>query len=95
MAIKLPRKNSASEEMIKKAIQELMPKDDILKVNGTVSTVLPGGMFRIKLENGHEVLGHLSGRMRKNHIRILENDKVDVEISPYDLTKGRVIYRYK
>jgi len=72
-----------------------MPKDDILKVNGTVSTVLPGGMFRVKLENGHEVLGHLSGKMRKNHIRILENDRVDVEVSPYDLTKGRVVYRYK
>ena len=72
-----------------------MPKDDILKVSGTVSTVLPGGMFRITLENKHEVLGHLSGKMRKNHIRILENDKVDVEVSPYDLTKGRVVYRYK
>ena len=52
-------------------------------------------MFPIKLENGHEVLGHLSGKMRKNHIRILENDKVDIEVSPYDLTKGRVVYRYK
>ena len=72
-----------------------MPKDDIFKINGIVETVLPGGMFRVKLENGHEVLGHLSGKMRKNHIRILENDKVDVEVSPYDLTKGRVVYRYK
>ena len=72
-----------------------MPKDDIFKINGTVETVLPGGMFRVKLENGHQVLGHLSGKMRKNHIRILENDKVDVEISPYDLSKGRIVYRYK
>jgi len=72
-----------------------MPKDDILKFSGTVSTVLPGGMFRVILENKHEVLGHLSGKMRKNHIRILENDKVDVEVSPYDLTKGRIVYRYK
>ena len=72
-----------------------MPKDDILKVSGTVQVVLPGGMFRVLLENGHQVLGHLSGKMRKNHIRILENDKVDVEISQYDLTKGRVVYRYK
>ena len=52
-------------------------------------------MFRVKLENGHEVLGHLSGKMRKNHIRILENDKVDMELSQYDLTKGRIVYRYK
>jgi|TARA_B100001057_G_scaffold277523_1_gene277796 translation initiation factor IF-1 len=72
-----------------------MPKDDIFKINGTVETVLPGGMFRVKLENGHEVLGHLSGKMRKNHIRILENDKVDMELSQYDLTKGRIVYRYK
>ena len=72
-----------------------MPKDDIFKINGTVETVLPGGMFRVKLENGHEVLGHLSGKMRKNHIRILENDKVDMELSQYDLTKGRLVYRYK
>jgi len=72
-----------------------MPKDDIFKINGTVQTVLPGGMFRVKLENGHEVLGHLSGKMRKNHIRILENDKVDMELSQYDLTKGRIVYRYK
>ena len=72
-----------------------MPKDDILKVSGTVQVVLPGGMFRVLLENGHQVLGHLSGKMRKNHIRILENDKVDVEVSPYDLTKGRIVYRYK
>ena len=72
-----------------------MPKDDIFKINGTVETVLPGGMFRVKLENGHEVLGHLSGKMRKNHIRILENDKVDMELSQYDLTKGRIVYRSK
>ena len=72
-----------------------MSKDDIFKINGTVETVLPGGMFRVKLENGHEVLGHLSGKMRKNHIRILENDKVDMELSQYDLTKGRIVYRYK
>ena len=72
-----------------------MPKDDILKVSGTVQVVLPGGMFRVLLENGHQVLGHLSGKMRKNHIRILENDKVDIEVSLYDLTKGRIVYRYK
>ncbi|OUV98692.1 MAG: translation initiation factor IF-1 [Betaproteobacteria bacterium TMED156] len=72
-----------------------MSKDNVITMNGTVTSVLPAGTFKIKLENGHQVLGHLSGKMRKNHIRILENDKVDVEISPYDLSKGRVVYRYK
>tara|TARA_Y100001936_G_C15677610_1_gene459411 strand:- start:71 stop:289 length:219 start_codon:yes stop_codon:yes gene_type:complete len=72
-----------------------MPKDNVITMNGTVTLVLPAGTFKVKLDNGHQVLGHLSGKMRKNHIRILENDKVDVEISPYDLSKGRIVYRYK
>ena len=72
-----------------------MPKDNVITMNSTVTTVLPAGTFKVKLDNGHQVLGHLSGKMRKNHIRILENDKVDVEISPYDLSKGRIVYRYK
>ena len=72
-----------------------MPKDNVITMNGTVTSVLPAGTFTVKLDNGHQVLGHLSGKMRKNHIRILENDKVDVEISPYDLSKGRIVYRYK
>ena len=72
-----------------------MPKDNVITMNGPVTSVLPAGTFKVKLDNGHQVLGHLSGKMRKNHIRILENDKVDVEISPYDLSKGRIVYRYK
>ena len=72
-----------------------MPKDNVITMNGTVTSVLPASTFKVKLDNGHQVLGHLSGKMRKNHIRILENDKVDVEISPYDLSKGRIVYRYK
>ena len=72
-----------------------MGKENIITMSGMVTSILPAGMFKVKLDNGHDVIGHLSGKMRKNHIRILENDKVDVEVSPYDLTKGRVVYRYK
>ena len=60
---------------------------------GTVSQVLPGTMFRVALPNGHEVLAHISGKMRKNFIRIIPGDRVKVEISPYDLTRGRIVYR--
>tara|TARA_Y100000590_G_scaffold252649_1_gene283689 strand:- start:334 stop:552 length:219 start_codon:yes stop_codon:yes gene_type:complete len=72
-----------------------MTKDNIIKMSGSVISVLPAGMFKVKLENGHEIMGHLSGRMRKNHIKILVEDKVDLEISAYDVTKGRIVYRYK
>ena len=72
-----------------------MTKDNIIKMCGSVISVLPAGMFKVKLENGHEIMGHLSGRMRKNHIKILVEDKVDLEISAYDVTKGRIVYRYK
>ena len=72
-----------------------MTKDNIIKMSGSVISVLPAGMFKVKLENGHEIMGHLSGRMRKNHIKILVEDKVDLEISAYDVSKGRIVYRYK
>ena len=72
-----------------------MTKDNIIKMSGSVVSILPAGMFKVKLDNGHDVMGHLSGRMRKNHIKILENDKVDLEISAYDVSKGRIVYRYK
>lgn len=72
-----------------------MPTAEVIKLEGTVVDVLKGGNFKIELENGHHVIGHLSGKMRKNHIRVLTGDRVDVELSPYDLTKGRVMYRYK
>lgn len=64
-------------------------------MDGTITEALPNAMFRVQLENGHQILAHLSGKMRKNFIRIFPGDKVTVEISPYDLTKGRIIYRYK
>ena len=64
-------------------------------MEGTVAEALPNAMFRVELTNGHKVLVHISGKMRKNYIRILPGDRVIVELSPYDLTRGRIIYRYK
>ena len=72
-----------------------MPNDDSIEVIGTVVKVLPATMYRVKLENGHELLAHVSGRMRKHFIKITTGDKVTLEISPYDLTKGRITYRHK
>jgi translation initiation factor IF-1 len=72
-----------------------MPKDDMIEINGTVTELLPNAMFRVRLENGHEVLAHTSGKMRKNRIRVLAGDKVTVEMTPYDLTKGRITFRFK
>ena len=72
-----------------------MPKEDVLEYEGVVSEILPNAMFKVKLENGHEILAHTAGRMRKHRIRILAGDKVIVEISTYDLTKGRIIFRHK
>jgi translation initiation factor IF-1 len=72
-----------------------MSKEDFIRMDGTITEALPNAMFRVQLENGHQILAHLSGKMRKNFIRIFPGDKVTVEISPYDLTKGRIIYRYK
>ncbi|HBL35708.1 MAG TPA: translation initiation factor IF-1 [Firmicutes bacterium] len=72
-----------------------MGKDDIIEVEGTVVEPLPNAMFRVELANGHKVLAHISGKMRMNFIKILSGDRVMVELSPYDLTRGRIIYRYK
>ena len=68
---------------------------DVIEMQGTVKEVLPDTNFRVQLENGHEVLAYISGRMRKNYIRILEGDRVTVELSPYDLRRGRITYRFK
>ena len=72
-----------------------MGKEDLLEVAGTISELLPKAMFRVKLDNDHEVLAHTSGRMRKNRIRVLAGDRVNVEMTPYDLTKGRITFRFK
>ena len=68
---------------------------DVIEMEGTVTEVLPDTNFRVRLENEHEVLAYISGRMRKNYIRILEGDRVTVELSPYDLRRGRITYRFK
>ncbi|MBI4253288.1 translation initiation factor IF-1 [Candidatus Uhrbacteria bacterium] len=70
------------------------PERDVLEVDGAVRELLPAATFRIMLDTGHEILGHLSGKMRINRIRIIPGDRVKVEMTPYDLTKGRVVYRY-
>jgi translation initiation factor IF-1 len=72
-----------------------MAKEDVIEMEGTVIEPLPNAMFRVELENGHKVLAHVSGKIRMNFIRILPGDKVTVELSPYDLTRGRITYRYK
>ena len=72
-----------------------MGKEDVLEVAGTISELLPNAMFRVKLDNDHEVLAHTSGRMRKNRIRVLAGVRVNVEMTPYDLTKGRITFRFK
>ena len=72
-----------------------MPKEDAIEVVGTVIETLPNAMFRVELENGHTVLAYLSGKMRKYYIRVLLGDRVKVEMSPYDLTRGRITYRYR
>lgn len=72
-----------------------LAKEDVIEVEGTVIEPLPNAMFRVELENGHKVLAHVSGKIRMHFIRILPGDKVTVELSPYDLTRGRITYRYK
>jgi len=71
-----------------------LTKQDLLEFKGKVTELLPNAMFRVKLENNHEVLAHTAGKLRKNRIRVLTGDQVMVEITPYDLTKGRIIFRY-
>ncbi|WP_455377915.1 translation initiation factor IF-1 [Petrachloros mirabilis] len=72
-----------------------MPKEDIIEMQGSVLETLPNAMFRVQLDNGHKILAHISGKMRMHFIRILPGDKVTVEMSPYDLTRGRITYRFK
>ncbi len=71
-----------------------MTKQDFLELKGKVTELLPNAMFRVRLENDHEVLAHTAGKLRKNRIRVLAGDQVMVEVTPYDLTKGRIIFRY-
>ncbi len=72
-----------------------MPKEEKVELEGEVVEALPNAMFRVELDNGHKVLAHISGKMRMHYIRILPDDRVVVELSPYDLSRGRIVYRYK
>jgi translation initiation factor IF-1 len=85
----------AAKTRIPKPARARMSKDDAIELEGTILETLPNTMFRVKLENSHVIIAHISGRMRKNYIRILTGDKVKVEMTPYDLTKGRITYRMK
>ncbi len=76
-------------------IREDMAKEDSIEVQGTVLETLPNAMFRVEIENGHKILAHISGKMRMHFIKILPGDKVTVELTPYDLTRGRITYRFK
>jgi translation initiation factor IF-1 len=78
-----------------KRINARMTKEEVLEFPGVVSELLPNATFRVRLENDHEIIAHTAGRMRKNRIRVLAGDKVLVEMTPYDLTKGRITYRFK
>ena len=84
-----------SEGFRNRKTKERMSKEDAIEVMATVLEPLPNAMFKVELENKHQVLAHVSGKMRKNFIRILPGDKVAVELSPYDLNRGRIVYRYK
>jgi translation initiation factor IF-1 len=75
--------------------EETLPKEDHIEMEGTVIETLPNTMFRVELENGHVVMAHISGKMRKHYIRILTGDKVTVQLTPYDLSKGRITYRVR
>lgn len=84
-----------SADPIRKENPLAKPKEDAIVFEGTIVESLPNAMFRVELENGHKVLAHISGKMRVNYIRILPGDRVQVELTPYDLTRGRITYRYK
>ena len=85
----------AHSSKLRAYLKESMSKEDAIEVMAVVLEPLPNAMFRVELENKHQVLAHVSGKMRKNFIRILPGDKVAVELSPYDLNRGRIVYRYK
>ncbi len=88
------RPNANGQTPAEAAAERGSKKKDFLHVDGQVLETLPAGTFRVQLENGHEVLAHLAGKLRMFHIRIMPGDRVKVEMTPYDLTKGRLVYRY-
>jgi translation initiation factor IF-1 len=89
------RRPDRARKKAEKAAQSATPKEEAIEVEGTIVEPLPNAMFRVELTNGHKVLAHVSGKIRMNFIRILPGDRVLVELSPYDLSHGRITYRYK
>ena len=89
------KKNNDSNPAITDDANVPKTKEDKIEVEGSIIEALPSATFRVKLDNGHEIMAHISGKMRKFFIRIMPGDKVNVELSPYDLTRGRIIYRHK
>jgi translation initiation factor IF-1 len=89
------RGESRGPSFVSTALRNRMAKEDLLELPGTVSELLPNATFRVKLENDHEIIAHTAGKMRKNRIRVLAGDKVLVEMTPYDFSKGRITYRFK
>ena len=83
------------KRLVVESLKVIMGKEDVIEAQGSVLETLPNAMFRVKLESGHNILAHISGKMRMHFIRILPGDKVTVELSPYDLTRGRITYRFK
>ena len=83
------------EANIERIAEDMPKKEGVIEMEGSVVEALPNAMFRVELSNGHKVLAHISGKMRQHYIRILPEDRVVVELSPYDLTRGRIVYRYK
>jgi len=91
-------RKGASALIARQVVDEVIDmgkKDGAIELEGTITESLPNAMFRVELDNGHKVLAHISGKMRMHYIRILPDDRVVVELSPYDLTRGRIVYRYK
>ncbi|HUA10166.1 MAG TPA: translation initiation factor IF-1 [Candidatus Acidoferrales bacterium] len=95
MARRGGRRPARAKNKSDKAAKTATPKEEAIEVEGTIVEPLPNAMFRVELANGHKVLAHVSGKIRMNFIRILPGDRVLVELSPYDLTHGRITYRYK
>jgi translation initiation factor IF-1 len=95
MPKKRPYRPGPKRSDVRKPRQEEPRESEGLAVDGVVTEALPNAQFRVQLENGHILLGHISGKMRKNYIRVTEGDRVTVELSPYDLTRGRITYRHR
>jgi translation initiation factor IF-1 len=88
-------RSGAVHHPIERSAEDMPKKDGAIEIEGTVVESLPNAFFRVELDNGHKVLAHISGKMRMHYIRILPDDRVVVELSPYDLSRGRIVYRYK